>query len=114
MATEAEPLFIASLSNVKGNVPDEDKRQLARWYAGAVERQGFARDIAKRLEATEMSVYDKAEEPGKKEARLVFELDVQEGKSHVSGRSVVTKHAPDMCNFGNNMHGGCTAFLIDL
>ncbi|KAJ3550417.1 hypothetical protein NM688_g5083 [Phlebia brevispora] len=91
-------LTASTIRTAKGNVTQETKDALSRWYSGAIGSQGFAREVSARLEATELSVYDKPEESGKKEAKVVFEIDVKD----------------DMCNFGNNMHGGCAAFLIDL
>ena len=78
-AADSESTMLATIRAAKGNIPQKDKDELAEWFSGATERQGFARSIAKRLEATEMNVYEKPEEPGKKEAKLVFELDVTEG-----------------------------------
>ncbi|PSR78328.1 hypothetical protein PHLCEN_2v7450 [Hermanssonia centrifuga] len=98
MTTDSENLLGPTMRSAKGNVPQSIKDSLAEWYSGAADLHRFAAPIARRLEATEMSVYDKTEEPGKKEAKMVFEIDVTE----------------DMCNFGNSVHGGCSAFLIDL
>ncbi|THG97003.1 hypothetical protein EW026_g4925 [Hermanssonia centrifuga] len=68
------------MRSAKGNVPQSIKDSLAEWYSGAADLHRFAAPIARRLEATEMSVYDKTEEPGKKEAKMVFEIDVTEGE----------------------------------
>lgn len=80
MTTDSETLLGPTMRSAKGNVPQSIKDSLAEWYSGAAELQRFAAPIARRLEATEMSVYDKTEEPGKKEAKMVFEIDVTEGE----------------------------------
>lgn len=80
-ARDSKTPLLVSIHTAKGNIPQDARDALAEWYAGATERQGFAKAIAKRLETTEMSVHDKSEEPGKKEARMVFEIDVKEGQS---------------------------------
>ncbi|KAF7368631.1 4HBT domain-containing protein [Mycena venus] len=63
-----------------------------------VNRKGFGDSIIRRLVVTHASVDQKAEEPLKQEGRIVCELIVTE----------------DMLNGGGNVHGGCSAFLIDV
>ncbi|KAF7373388.1 Acyl-coenzyme A thioesterase 13 [Mycena sanguinolenta] len=58
----------------------------------------FGDSIGERLLVTQASVQSKSEEPTKKEGRLVCEI-------------VVTH---DMLNYLGNVHGGCSAFLIDI
>ncbi|KAJ6476206.1 HotDog domain-containing protein [Mycena sanguinolenta] len=58
----------------------------------------FGESIDQQLLVTQASVQSKSEEPTKKEGRLVCEI-------------VVTD---DMLNFLGNVHGGCSAFLIDI
>ena len=77
-----EPEHHDWLRTMKGNISQESKEALADWFAMAiVEREGFANSVARRLKATEANIYDKAEEPGKKEVQLVFETDVKPGAS---------------------------------
>ncbi|KAH9848929.1 hypothetical protein C2E23DRAFT_842157 [Lenzites betulinus] len=57
----------------------------------------FAQSVASRLEMTEFEVY-KREEDGKTQVRAVFEGVVSE----------------DMLNAAENMHGGCSMYLIDI
>ncbi|KAJ7778475.1 HotDog domain-containing protein [Mycena metata] len=59
---------------------------------------GFGDSILSGLVVTEASVQPKAEEPLKEEGRIVCEITVTE----------------DMLNGGGNIHGGCSAFLIDV
>ncbi|KAJ7266432.1 HotDog domain-containing protein [Mycena haematopus] len=61
-------------------------------------KPGFGDPIIARLVVTHASVENKAEEPLKQEGRLVCELTVTE----------------DMLNGGGNVHGGCSALLIDV
>ncbi|KAJ7777596.1 HotDog domain-containing protein [Mycena maculata] len=58
----------------------------------------FGDSIIERMVVTHASVDSKAEEPLKKEGRVVCELIVTE----------------DMLNVGGNVHGGCSALLIDV
>ncbi|KAJ7353557.1 HotDog domain-containing protein [Mycena albidolilacea] len=63
-----------------------------------LERPGFGDSIIRGLVITHASVDNKAEEPLKKEGKVVCELTVTE----------------EMLNGGGNVHGGCSAFLIDI
>ncbi|KAH8830891.1 hypothetical protein DL96DRAFT_1668547 [Flagelloscypha sp. PMI_526] len=85
------------ISSVEGNAHPEVKRMLAQPYGFGQEDTGFAGDIARRLKLVEASLIPKAEEPKKLEARVVFEIDAE----------------TDMLNGGGNIHGGCSAFLVD-
>jgi len=58
----------------------------------------FGREIGARFEVVEISILPKADGPRKREARVVIELDVAE----------------DMVNSSGNVHGGCSAFLVDI
>ncbi|KAJ6542638.1 HotDog domain-containing protein [Mycena capillaripes] len=58
----------------------------------------FGDSIFEQLLVTHALVQSKPDEPLKQEAKLVCEIVVTE----------------DMLNGGGNMHGGCSAFLIDL
>ncbi|KIP10374.1 hypothetical protein PHLGIDRAFT_101272 [Phlebiopsis gigantea 11061_1 CR5-6] len=88
----------STIRAAKGNVPQELKDLIAHWWLENAQGQGFGRPICEKLFVSEMQLFDNPEVPGKKEARVVFEIDVQE----------------DMCNYLGAMHGGCTSFLIDL
>ncbi|PPQ94831.1 hypothetical protein CVT25_007468 [Psilocybe cyanescens] len=93
-------------SQVAGNAPEEIKRVLGdprTFFAsflkpGERPLNGFGKDIMERMTVTELSILQKAEEPEKMEGRAVLEVDVSE----------------DMVNGGGNIHGGCSAFLIDM
>ncbi|KAF9463089.1 hypothetical protein BDZ94DRAFT_1260034 [Collybia nuda] len=92
------------ITQIAGNASDDIKRLLGKPCAyftnlppgphGLI----FGQSIVERLVVTEISVHRKAEEPKKLEGRLVCELVVDE----------------DMVNGLGNIHGGCSAFLIDV
>lgn len=77
--------FLGDASNLFGNRTD---------FPGPI----FGEAIQKRLRVTEVSVNKKAEEPKKLEGRVVLETVIEE----------------DMLNGGGKIHGGCSAFLIDI
>jgi acyl-coenzyme A thioesterase 13 len=89
------------VSHVSGNAPDDIKRffnpPVAFVIAVGTNKQ-FAISIVERMVLKEISILDKTEEPLKKECRVVCELDTEE----------------DMVNSGRHLHGGCSAYLIDL
>ena len=70
----------ATFVNVQGNLSEEAKQQVNGFYTAATEGAAFARHVAMRLEAVEANVYEKADEPGKQEVKLVFEIDVAQGQ----------------------------------
>ncbi|KAG2361453.1 HotDog domain-containing protein [Suillus spraguei] len=55
-------------------------------------------EFASRLQLTEVSILSKTEEPEKLEGRVVLQIIVDEG----------------MLNGAENVHGGCTAMMIDI
>lgn len=90
--------FESSLRGAPGNVPQEVRNLGADWWAAARKaRDGFAMPIFSRLQVTEARVVDNADIQGRKEGRLVLEIEV----------------ARDMCNPHGVMHGGCASTLID-
>ncbi|GLB34270.1 putative thioesterase superfamily protein [Lyophyllum shimeji] len=94
------------VTRIAGNAPDHVKSFLADtsfFYEYAHTLDGvtgpiFGESIMKRIVVTEVSVEKKAEEPRKLEGRVVCEVTVED----------------DMINGGGNIHGGCSAFLIDV
>ncbi|KAF8076883.1 HotDog domain-containing protein [Lyophyllum atratum] len=94
------------VSKIAGNASDDVKSAVADtsfYYAYAHTLDGvtgpiFGESIMKRVVVTEVSVEKKAEESKKLEGRVVCELTVED----------------DMVNGGGNIHGGCSAFLIDM
>ena len=68
-----------SLLNVKGNVSEKARRGVAKWSKLMGQSPYFANDILQQLTAVEMTVTEQAGERGKKQAQMVFELDVTEG-----------------------------------
>jgi acyl-coenzyme A thioesterase 13 len=92
------------VAHIKGNVSDDTKRLVAQPMQTFMATDpsgnviGFAPTVVERLEIIEVSVHPKRDEPRKKEAYVVIELDALE----------------DTLNGGANVHGGCHAFLIDV
>ena len=72
--------FVNTIGSAKGNLTAEAKERVVAFYNGATEGASFCRPIAQRLEAVEANLYDKPEEPGKQEVKLVFEIDVTQGQ----------------------------------
>ncbi|KAM6496422.1 HotDog domain containing protein [Amanita muscaria] len=92
----------ADIAHISGNVPDSVKRALCPpsvfLLGHNLTNTQFGASICKRLVPKEIGILDKAEEPLKKECRFVCELTTEE----------------DMLNGGRTVHGGCSAFLIDI
>ncbi|KZV75355.1 hypothetical protein PENSPDRAFT_571580 [Peniophora sp. CONT] len=83
-----------------GYAPLEAKERVARllsiiWYGND---QGFALPVAKRISVTDVTIEEKKDAPGKTETTLVCELDVQK----------------DMVNAYDSLHGGASAYLVDV
>ncbi|RDB19982.1 Acyl-coenzyme A thioesterase 13 [Hypsizygus marmoreus] len=95
-----------AVARIAGNASEDVKRALAHPGAFFVNRamlEGvkgpiFGETITNRMVVTEVSVEQKKEEPSRLEGKVVCELTVEE----------------DMINGGGNIHGGCSAFLIDI
>ncbi|KAJ7058108.1 HotDog domain-containing protein [Mycena amicta] len=62
------------------------------------DKPAFGDAIILRMGVVHASIDNKAEEPLKKEAKVVVEIEVFD----------------EMLNGGGNVHGGCSAFLIDI
>lgn len=74
------PEFNISGLEVAGNVPDDIKLKLRNLPRNFKPLNIFGKAIQFKLKLTEVSVINKAEEPNKLEGRLVYEIDVAEGK----------------------------------
>jgi acyl-coenzyme A thioesterase 13 len=90
-------------TNILGNISDDLKQTLNAEIAFltqyvAQDSTIFGESIQKRLRITEVSLKQKDDEPKKPEVRAVVELDVTE----------------DMLNAAHTLHGGCSAFLVDI
>ncbi|VDB99549.1 unnamed protein product [Peniophora sp. CBMAI 1063] len=83
-----------------GSAPLEAKERVARLFSIILHGndQGFALPVATRIQVTDIAIEEKKGAPGKTETTLVCELDVRE----------------DMVNAGGNLHGGASAFLVDV
>ncbi|TFK24722.1 hypothetical protein FA15DRAFT_669292 [Coprinopsis marcescibilis] len=94
------------VSKVAGNASPEIKERISNLHkflhtfvpAQYKDVAFFGRSIQERFVVTEVSVLEKKDEPSKLEGRVVVELDVNE----------------EMINGGGNIHGGCSAFLVDM
>ncbi|KAI0092117.1 HotDog domain-containing protein [Irpex rosettiformis] len=88
-----------SFLEAKGNISEAAKNGVAEWSKVMCKAPYFANDILQNLEVIEMNIIEGGDElgTGKKQAQMVFELDVTE----------------DLCNPIGSLHGGCTAALVD-
>lgn len=79
MPSMTEASITASFLNVKGNVSEEARKGVAEWSKIMCKSPYFANDIVQQLKTVEMTVADQEGEPDRKQAQMVFELDVTEG-----------------------------------
>ncbi|KAF9266158.1 hypothetical protein L218DRAFT_956537 [Marasmius fiardii PR-910] len=91
------------ISGITGNASDKAKAHIADIVSFFGVRQPdldhtFADSISPRIRVTEVSFSNSAEEPSKKEGRVVCRIKVES----------------DMVNGRKHLHGGCSAFLIDI
>lgn len=68
-----------TLRTARGSASPEAKQYVAKWYGGKGSSKQYIYPILSRMEATDIDVIDIADVPGKKQGRIVFELDVLEG-----------------------------------
>ncbi|PBK63426.1 uncharacterized protein ARMOST_05952 [Armillaria ostoyae] len=92
------------VSSIAGNVSDEIKRivgfpmRIFRMTTDEGEPTGFGATFTSGMTVSEVSMVPKAEEPTKQEGRVVCKLVVTE----------------DMINGAMTIHGGCSAYLVDI
>ena len=88
-----------TIRGAKGNVSQEVKDLIAKWWVANAQGQGFGRSICERLVITDMQLFDNPEVPGKKEARMLFEIEVQKGVSEqpLLGMRVVDTPCTQIC-----------------
>ncbi|KAF7300397.1 hypothetical protein HMN09_00923300 [Mycena chlorophos] len=90
----------ATLAEVLGNVPLEDKRVIASVFAfvisGGTTPGAFARSVGRKTKVVWMNI-EQGKTAGEDRAEVVLEVKVED----------------DMCNAFGTMHGGCGAFLLD-
>lgn len=113
----SQTTLVRSLLAVKGNASQEIKEGLARTFGDAVVTGPyFMAEVCGRMEATEMNIVESVEEPGKLQARIVFEMDVVKGEVWCLSMcaELLKGLSPDMCNVYKILHGGCVASLIDV
>ncbi|KAJ8087159.1 hypothetical protein PM082_005987 [Marasmius tenuissimus] len=91
-----------SIAQVSGNASDHTKAYIAgilSYFSSTSERRrSFADYILPRMTINEISILSNLEEPTRKEARVVCTLMVES----------------DMINGMGNLHGGCSAYLVDI
>ncbi|KAG5644819.1 hypothetical protein DXG03_007641 [Asterophora parasitica] len=114
------------IDRISGNAPDDVKAVVADtsvFFVLARNIEGvngpiFGEAITKRLVVTEVSVDKKIEEPSRMEGRVVCELTVEDGEETpslcVNDVAYGWGESTDMVNGGGKIHGGCSAFLIDV
>ncbi|KAG1806439.1 HotDog domain-containing protein [Suillus plorans] len=90
-------------SQVDGNASPEIKHRMLRALQSMRRSTGkpsssFENKIASRMQLTEASILSKTEEPEKFEGRVVVQVIVDE----------------ELLNVDENIHGGCTAMIIDI
>ncbi|KAI1786933.1 hypothetical protein LXA43DRAFT_897029 [Ganoderma leucocontextum] len=81
----------------QGDVPPSIQRQIVEFSDFHLKDVDFARTTGQRLALKEAAVFKRAED-AKLQSRLVYEVTV----------------AQDMTNRQDTLHGGCTAFLVDV
>ena len=106
-------------SNISGNASLEIKESVSVFVnilINNMDGRGFAHNVGRRLLLREISFLEKAEEQQRMEGRVVAELTVDGGKSNsvVMVSLKLNAVSSDMVNPLGNMHGGCTAYLIDM
>lgn len=113
------------VSLIAGNASHEVKDFLCNGSLAAMtngnDGRGFATSTGQGLKVREISFIKKAEEPGRMEGRVVFEITVDEGlywfatvTDTLCSHSHTTLEFIDMLNGMGSMHGGCTAYLVDV
>ncbi|KAK7676225.1 hypothetical protein QCA50_020804 [Cerrena zonata] len=89
------------VSHIAGNASDDIKRFVNPSLIYLSSKRGptsFGAPITQRMKLSEVSIVKKAEEPTREEGRVVCLLTVEE----------------DMLNGSGILHGGCSAFLVDI
>jgi len=92
------------ISRISGNASEKIKRYLSHppsffdIYAKGQLKHSFGHTIMERMDVQEISILNMAEEPSRKEGRVVCKVIVDE----------------DMLNGDANLHGGCSCFLVDM
>lgn len=101
-SNEWKPAFAMDdslLSSIKGNASDDIKKHLAAVLNLFMGRgTGFADSVGSKIQLTEVWIQQKTDEPERQEAKVVCEITVDE----------------DMLNGGGSIHGGCSAYLVDV
>ena len=75
----AKSILGQSLRTARGTASAEAKEYVAGWYGAKGNSRQYIYPILSRMEATDVDVIEISEVPGKKQGRIMFEVDVQEG-----------------------------------
>ncbi|KAF9035365.1 hypothetical protein BDZ89DRAFT_488586 [Hymenopellis radicata] len=107
MSTSTPLSFLHSLpdaadidvSEIKGNVSDNEKRLGANIFAYFVNgrEESYGAQVGRRLRLVEMNIWGKDAKGAAAQGQTVFEIDV----------------LPDMCNVYGTLHGACAAYIVD-
>ncbi len=78
--TEAN-ILAETMRDAKGNIPPAVRQELSDWCRSTSSTANkFGRALMTRFETTEMGVQLPLGEPGKRQARIIYEVDTTEGK----------------------------------
>lgn len=98
-------------------LPDDVRKNLAEAFELLTNTPGYSHELAKKLEVVELAYRKSEDQPSKMEARAVCEITVDESMSiHLHGvaSSNQTPYDLGMVNDQKILHGGFSAFLVDL
>ena len=105
------------ISSISGNATPDVKRTLL-WsldpqthFSNGIR---FAQDVYRRLKIVEASCNNKLDEPEKLEFRVVVETTVEQGACFADPVLTYMTFAIDMINGADILHGGCSAYLVDV
>lgn len=107
------------VSQIKGNVSDEEKRLGANIFAYFVNarEESYGAEVGQRLRLVEMNIWGKDARGAAAQGQTVFEIDVEAGEcqsvSAVALMSSADGQHADMCNVYGTLHGACAAYIVD-
>ena len=100
----------------KGDVPLSIQKQIVAFSDFHLKDVNFARTTGRDLILTEAAVYKRPEDR-KLQSRVVYQIIVGEGTLRIAYTrpgAVCAHTLSDMLNRQRTIHGGCTAFLVDV
>ncbi|KAF7297176.1 4HBT domain-containing protein [Mycena indigotica] len=102
---------------IAGNADDSLKEMfsdLKKLLGTSSDTPAFGDEIVSRMKVTHASIDQKLEEPNKTEGKIVVELEVAEDMLNGWRSSWHLLYHAELLNGAGSVHGGCSAFLIDL